>query len=183
VRQDIGWTLGRNPVLEPAMGLACYILALPIVLIGVFLSFLLLAIRNQLGPGLEEALAQHQPIHPIVEFIVHGSAADRLLIFIDACVLAPIVEETMFRGILYRHLRELSHGWSWFWSVVFSATVVSFIFAAIHPQGLLAVPVLMAVAYGFTIAREWRGSLLPSMVAHAVNNAVVVSFVMLVMGK
>ena len=34
VRQDIGWTLGRSPGLEPAIGVACYILALPIVLIG-----------------------------------------------------------------------------------------------------------------------------------------------------
>jgi membrane protease YdiL (CAAX protease family) len=128
------------------------------------------------------ALAQNQPIHPIVEFIVHGSATDRLLVFFDACILAPIVEETMFRGVLYRHLRELSQRWAWFWSVVFSGTVVSFIFAAIHPQGLIAIPVLMALAYGFTIAREWRGSLIPSMVGHSFNNTMVILFVILMMG-
>jgi len=40
----------------------------------------------------------------------------------------------MFRGVLYRHLRELSHPWPWIWSVVFSGTAVSFIFAVIHPR-------------------------------------------------
>ena len=183
VRQDIGWTPGRSPALEPAMGLACYLLSLPIVLLGVVLTFILMAFRNQLAPGLEAALAQHQPIHPIVEFIVNGSAADRVLVFIDACILAPIVEETMFRGVLYRHLRELSYTWPWLGSVIFSGTVVSFMFAAIHPQGLVAVPVLMALAYGFTIAREWRGSLIPCMVGHALNNGLVLSVVMLLMGK
>jgi membrane protease YdiL (CAAX protease family) len=118
-----------------------------------------------------------------VEFIVNGSTLDRVLVFVDACVLAPIVEETMFRGVLYRHLRELSQRWAWVWSVLFSGTLVSFIFAVIHPQGLVAVPVLMSLAYGFTIAREWRDSLIPSIFGHALNNSVVVLFVLLMMGR
>jgi membrane protease YdiL (CAAX protease family) len=44
------------------------------------------------------------------------------------------------------------------------------IFAAIHPQGLLFIPVLGALACGFSLAREWRGSLIPCIVAHGVNN-------------
>ena len=183
VREDIGWNLGRSPALEPALGVACYILALPIVLIGFVLTLVLMALRNQLDGLGVGALAQHEPIHPIIEFLVNGSAMDRVLVFIDACILAPIVEETMFRGVLYRHLRELSRRWAWFWSVIFSGTIVSFLFAVIHPQGLVAVPVLMALAYGFTIAREWRGSLIPSMVGHALNNGLVVLFVILMMGK
>jgi len=41
----------------------------------------------------------------------------------------------------------------------------------------------MALAYGFTIAREWRGSLIPSMVGHGLNNGLVVLFVLLMMGR
>ena len=55
----------------------------------------------------------------------------------------------MFRGVLYRHLREASASWRWLPSVIFSGTVSSFIFAIVHPQGIVAVPVLMALAYGF----------------------------------
>ena len=71
------------------------------------------------------------------------------------------------------HPRSITEGWAWLASVVFSGTVASFLFAAVHPQGLIAVPLLMALAYGFTLAREWRGTLIPSMVGHALNNALV----------
>jgi membrane protease YdiL (CAAX protease family) len=181
VRQDIGWTLGRSPVLEPAMGVAAYVMTLPILAVGLLVTLLLMALTKQEGGLGLGTLADDQPVHPIVEFIVNGSTLDRFFVFFDACLLAPLVEETMFRGVLYRHLRELSCRWSTAASVVFSGTVVSFIFAVIHPQGLVAVPVLMALAYGFTIAREWRGTLIPSMVAHGLNNALVVLFVLLVM--
>jgi hypothetical protein len=40
----------------------------------------------------------------------------------------------------------------------------------------------MALAYGFTTAREWRGSLIPALVGHAVNNAAVLCVVLLMMG-
>ena len=182
VREDIGWTLGRQPALEPLLGPVCYIMALPIVMIGAIITMILMKLTNQGDFGLAALGQNNPPAHPIVEFIVHGDAWERLLIFIDAAILAPIVEETMFRGVLYRHLRELSGRWAWLGSVVFSGTVVSFIFAVIHPQGFVAVPVLMALAYGFTIAREWRGTLVPAMVGHGLNNALVILLVIFMMG-
>src|SRR5262249_15293611 len=87
-----------------------------------------------------------------------------------ASVVAPLVEETMFRGVLHRHLREASRRWGGFLSFLVSSAIISFLFAAIHPQGWIAIPPLMALAVGFSIAREWRGSLLPSMVAHGLHN-------------
>jgi membrane protease YdiL (CAAX protease family) len=87
-------------------------------------------------------------------------------------VVAPVVEETMFRGVLYRHLRGASSRLRPALSVIVSALVVSFLFAVIHPQGFLGVPPLMALALAFTLVREWRGTLLPPMIAHAVNNGV-----------
>jgi membrane protease YdiL (CAAX protease family) len=103
----------------------------------------------------------------------------RLQVFIFGVVLAPIIEETMFRGVLYRHLRELSRGLRMAISILFSATVASFVFAVIHPQGWLGVPLLMAVAYMLTLAREWRGTLIPGIVAHAITNAVSMSVILL----
>jgi membrane protease YdiL (CAAX protease family) len=88
----------------------------------------------------------------------------------------------MFRGVLYRHLREASRGWRVGLSVLFSATVVSFIFAVIHPQGLVAVPLLMALAYAFTAVREWRGTLIPGMVAHGITNGVTMTLLLLLAG-
>ncbi len=76
----------------------------------------------------------------------------------------------MFRGLLYRHLREASTRFGRVAGVFFSAALTSFVFAVIHPQGLLGIPVLATLAFGFALMREWRGTLVPSMVAHAVHN-------------
>jgi membrane protease YdiL (CAAX protease family) len=51
---------------------------------------------------------------------------------------------------------------------------VSVIFAAIHPQGWVAIPVLGGIAMMLAGLREWRGSLIASMTAHAINNGVAV---------
>jgi membrane protease YdiL (CAAX protease family) len=75
--------------------------------------------------------------------------------------------------VLYRHLRELTRIGPVWLSVLSSALFSSFIFAVIHPQGLLAVPVLMGLAIVFALTREWRGTLIPCMVAHGMSNAMV----------
>ena len=87
-----------------------------------------------------------------------------------ASIVAPIVEETMFRGVLHRHLRDATARLGYVASALASATVTSFVFAAIHPQGWMAVPALMALAFAFTLVREWRGTLVPCIIAHGLNN-------------
>jgi membrane protease YdiL (CAAX protease family) len=172
VRQDIGWHADRRPGLEPLLGLGCYIAALPMLALGLVFYLLLTKLRNQLGGGPDEFAPGNAPGHPIVFWVSQAGWWVWLEVLFLASIVAPIVEETMFRGVLYRHLRAVSGGWHPVWSVLFSAVVVSFLFAVIHPQGILAVPVLMALALAFTLMREWRGTLLPSMIAHSINNAV-----------
>ena len=104
-----------------------------------------------------------------------------LLVFLTACVAAPIVEETMFRGVLYRHLRDCSAGWQRWASIMFAAVINGLIFASIHPQGILGVPVLATLAIGFSLAREWRGSLLSSIVMHGVHNALITCVSLLIL--
>ena len=57
--------------------------------------------------------------------------------------------------------------------------VVSFVFAVIHPQGIVAVPEQAdgRFAVGFTIhAAKFRGgSLISCMIAHGLNNALIMS--------
>ncbi|MBX9791750.1 MAG: CPBP family intramembrane metalloprotease [Pirellulales bacterium] len=176
VRREIGWLRGRAGLGEPIVGLGCYLMGIPLLFGGILVTLLLIKIR-----GAGTAAGPPLPSHPIVELVADGDWLWRLLLFVDAAVLAPIVEETMFRGVLYRHLREASARWSRWLSVLASATVTSFLFAIIHPQGWMAVPALMALAYTFTIAREWRESLIPCMVAHGVQNGLVFAVLMSVM--
>ena len=111
------------------------------------------------------------PTHPVLEELASPGWPTLVLLFFLLSVVAPIVEETMFRGVLYRQLREV-FGIPVIGGLT-TAVIVSVIFAAIHPQGPFFVPVLSALALGFCLAREWRGSLIPCMVAHGLNNFLV----------
>ena len=88
----------------------------------------------------------------------------------------------MFRGALYRHLRECTAGSGRLASVFLSGLVVSFVFAVIHPQGWLGVPPLMGLAFAFCLARELRNSLVAPMIAHAIQNGAILAFVILSAG-
>jgi membrane protease YdiL (CAAX protease family) len=123
-----------------------------------------------------------QPSHPVMEDLLTGNWLRIVQVIVIAAIVAPIVEETMFRGVLYRHLREATARWGVTASVVVSGLVVSFVFAVIHPQGWIAVPALMALAFGFTLLREWRGTLIPSMVAHGINNGMLTVVLILAAG-
>ena len=185
VRTDIGWTAGRRPLLEPLLGLGCYGMALPLLAIGVVMMLGLMGLQHLLSggePGSDHFGPTGAPAHPIVLAVATGDWWTRLQILVLVAVVAPIVEETMFRGVLYRHLREATCKVRAGWSMLLSATVVSLIFAIIHPQGLIAVPPLMALSYAFCLAREWRGSLIASMVAHGTNNGLLMVFLMLALG-
>jgi membrane protease YdiL (CAAX protease family) len=173
VRQDVGLSFGRGAGVEAASGLATYVMALPLLFSALIATVVVsYFVKRAGGQGLFENSA---PAHPLI-----GMAANdwwvRVQVVLAASVAAPLIEETMFRGVFYRHLREATNGAGFLLSLLASGLVSGFIFAVIHPQGALAVPLLMGLALGFAIGREWRGSLLPCMVAHGVHNGILVLF-------
>jgi hypothetical protein len=88
---------------------------------------------------------------------------------------APVVEEIMFRGLLFHHLRTR---WAW----LPAALLTSGIFAALHPQGVAALPALTTIAMVMAALRAWRGSLIAPIAAHALNNGVVLAAFVLIQG-
>ncbi|MDB5389302.1 MAG: putative rane-associated, metal-dependent hydrolase [Planctomycetaceae bacterium] len=186
VRQDLGLTWGRAGIGEPLMGLPGYSLMLPMLCVGVVLMLGIVmvsaAAQPVKPPGQESAFQAVQLVpHPAVVEFLQGDRWVQLQLMLLACVAAPIVEEIMFRGVLYRHLRDASRRWGWLFSGVFSALWMSFLFAVIHPQPPFAIPALMGIACGCTFVREWRDSLWASMAVHALNNGLV--FAILWMGS
>jgi membrane protease YdiL (CAAX protease family) len=185
LRRDVGLTFGRLPLLEPFLGIACYVMALPLMGVGLLLTVLLMHVQKYLGGhGLSGPLdLRDAPSHPIVGVMGNLDLPLLLQLLLVASVMAPLVEETMFRGFLYRHLRELTGRWGRPLSILASALVVSFVFAVIHPQGWVAIPPLMALATGFSLMREWRGTLVPSMVAHGINNGLLLLMLAFALGS
>jgi membrane protease YdiL (CAAX protease family) len=173
VRREIGWTAGRRPELEPLLGVGTYAAALPMLFIGVVLMLVLKGAQNLVQGPPDPFGPSGAPGHPITAVVNNPSVWLWVQVFLVASVAAPLVEETMFRGVLYRHLREATAGGGRALSVVSGALITSFVFAVIHPQGLLGVPVLMALALAFNLAREWRGTLIPAVIAHGINNGAV----------
>ena len=82
-------------------------------------------------------------------------------------LLAPIVEELVFRGLLY--------GWlAGRWSNLVAFVLSSLAFAAAHTEPL---HILLVLPLGFWFGwLRWRtGSLVPTIVAHIINNTIAVS--------
>jgi len=179
VCHDIGWT-GESFLKNVGIGIATYAAWLPMMLVGIFSVFVLIMLFPMSG-DVGEFEMQATPGHPIQHLMTSGDSTTWIGVFLAACVAAPIVEETFFRGVLYRHLRERSSTWNRVVSVAMAALVNGVIFAAIHPQGVLAIPLLTTLAVGFTLAREWRDSLVSSITMHAFNNSMVTAMLFFLM--
>jgi hypothetical protein len=148
-----------------------YLMLLPFMLVAL-LFFVVLTVLTE-HRSVTDFTAGNKPSHPIQEFVEQGDTVTILLVIVMACIAAPLVEETMFRGVFYRYLRDASHLRAKWLSIALACSVNSLIFAAIHPQGLLALPLLGTLAIGFSLVREQQDSLLASMLMHAINNGLV----------
>ncbi len=179
VFSDVGWK-SEQPVMDVLLSPLTYLATLPMLIPGFVLVIIGASFTSLLQPT-HEFSRQAAPGHPIQEFIAEGNPIAIALIFITACIGAPVVEETVFRGVLYRHLRDVSAAWRIGLSVAFATIVNSFLFAAIHPQGMIAVPVLMTLAICFTLVREWRGNLVAPMMMHGIHNTLITCFSLLVL--
>src|SRR5262249_21981100 len=132
VREHVGWTLGRQPAAEPVIGLGCYIMGYPLMITGLVVGLILMGAQHLLaggGASPDDLVSPPTPSHPIVGPIARGDWQIRLMIFVLASIVAPIVEETVFRGVLYRHLRELTRGLGVLGSIAVSGLISSFVFA------------------------------------------------------
>jgi membrane protease YdiL (CAAX protease family) len=158
--------LRRFVAMDIVWGVVCWSMGIALLIVGVMLAVVL---SNIFGDG------QMRASHPIQQMVEDSGATGLLLTYILACVCAPIGEEIFFRGALYRNLRQSFGRWGAVGSVVIAIAVSSVLFAAIHPQGLIFIPVLASLAVAFCIMREWRGTINAPIVAHAINNAVVLT--------
>ena len=143
------------------MGLAAGVIVVPLALL--LLNFVSLQIVK-----LVQLPAEKQTVVTIIEKTVDPSK--RVWFALAAVVLAPMVEETIFRGIVYPYLK-LRVG------APMAVTFTSLFFAAIHVNLVIFIP-LVFLGFVLTWLYERTDSLLTPIVTHAVFNAT--NFFMLV---
>jgi membrane protease YdiL (CAAX protease family) len=142
-------------------GVIAYLAVAPWILATLFVMALFMQ-RFHLPP----------PYHPIQDVVQSGKGAGVFVfLFLLAACFAPLLEEIFFRGTLHGALRR--------WQgpivgIVFSAAF----FAILHPQAatmpLFGLPIFLLGAL-FSCMYELRGSIIPNIVAHGINNAVVLA--------
>jgi membrane protease YdiL (CAAX protease family) len=144
--------------------LAVALIALPIVLIGVFvLGNASEWVLRYLFEKLHWAWLKPEP-QPAVQLLMEQWPAHLMALqgFV-AIVLAPFSEEVLFRGILYTTIKQRGHRFAAIW-------LSALLFATIHfyPVGFLS---LIFLAVVLVAVYEWTKNLLAPILLHALFNA------------
>ena len=103
--------------------------------------------------------------HPASEQLLNSNnPATIAKILVLGCIVAPIWEEFLFRGLLFPAITTLTR------SPLIGAILSSLMFAGIHPQGFIGILPLTTIAMMCCGLTYQTKSLVPGMILHAVNN-------------
>ncbi len=159
-RRALGWHAPRGVLREVVAGFLGYLCGIPLMMLGALVTLVLVAITTWLKG------AEPEPIRTdAADLVTQASTGTLILLGSLVVIWAPLVEETIFRGALYRHFRGRLH-------FIFAAPITALLFAFMHSYGILFTPPLIMLAMVFASLREWRGSIIPCVVAHCLQNSV-----------
>ena len=136
--------------------LLAYCALLPVMAVVVTLSAILVGEGSQ--------------AHPVAGFLLEDADPLQIAALGVAVVIgAPIGEELLFRGFLYRTLRQR-------FGIRVGLATTAVLFALLHMAPTALLP-YVTLGVAFALVYEWVGSLWASIVLHGLWNAVVFSFV------
>ena len=154
--------MGLRPTPRPRMlarGLAGYLTAVP-CLAGLLALSVTVASWRQYEP----------PPHPLSLFFLEDQPLGWLCYgVVFTCLLAPLVEEILFRGVFFAALRSRLPLWQ-------AALVSGLLFGALHANWVSFIPIAwlgVVLAYLY----ETTGSLYVSVAVHAAHNGVMILLV------
>lgn len=159
----LGLTLGgwaRGVVL----GLVAGAVVVPLALASEDLAIFLLGLIEGPAQAAARAEAEHllDPLRPVLDALPGGAATAWFLILL--VVIVPVGEEVFFRGFVYGGLRDR-------WGAIPAALTSAVFFSAVHLQLVHGLPILvLGVLLAFLYERT--RSLVPVIVAHALNNVI-----------
>lgn len=150
-RVSVKRPLIRSLIKEAGIGLIAVTVIFPI---GVMANILAAALAGgQLGGP---------SVHPVMSHMNDNA----FQVFVLAVLIAPIVEEVIFRNFIYGFFRFR-------FSALFSALFSGFFFAVMHPYTMLMMPHLTVLGMGLALLREHRPGIVAPVVAHMIVNGMV----------
>ncbi|UYV12818.1 MAG: CPBP family intramembrane metalloprotease [Phycisphaera sp.] len=165
LRDDLGLRAPKGVMVEILAGVGGYLALLPLLMAGVGIMLVLLGVQELIFPSDPDAAG---PSNPILEMARSLDPFILVLLFALATIWAPLCEELIFRGALFRHLRSRM-------AIPLAAILSALVFGMMHGYaGVQLIPVTV-IGFNFALIRAWRGSLYGCIVAHALNNAVVLT--------
>jgi membrane protease YdiL (CAAX protease family) len=141
-----------------------------------FANIPIIAVLSVIVSVVAAPFQQHlpSPSHPANEIMSQGGLLPLIFLYITAGIFAPLFEEITFRGLLFPALRR-------FVPLAGAFLLQGFAFAAIHPQGPLAWPMLASVGIVAAFVAHKQGSLIPAIVMHLIHNTAILTFGLVIM--
>lgn len=138
------------------VGFGPILLMIPAVILLIIVVYLLISVTSNLGGDIPTA--QEQVLGPQQSLPV----SDLVWLMLAGAVLAPVAEEFLFRGLLYRYLRARR--------TVLFATIASALLFALSHFVLVLIPFYIVFGIAEALVAERYKSLYPAIALHALNN-------------
>jgi uncharacterized protein len=139
-----------------------------LILLGILTAVIVMPVgwaTADLSSKIITRLYQQPKQQVVVEVLESATDARQRAVFaLAAIVMAPLIEETMFRGILYPFLKQQGHRRLAFWGT-------SLLFAMIHMDLARFLP-LFILALALTALYEWTDTMIAPIAAHATFNGI-----------
>lgn len=165
-RRDLGLIAPRGLLREIGAGFVGYLAGLPLLVAAGVLGVVLKQLQDTL---FKDQIPYTTGGNPVLEMISDGGVWQIVLLVTLATVWAPLVEEVVFRGCLFRHLRGRL-------GFLLAAPLSALAFGLMHQYELVLLGPVLALGVTFAFIREWRGSLIGAIVMHALHNGTLMFF-------
>lgn len=146
-----------NPFRALGIAVGLIVLLLPVIMIVTVIAYQIL-----------DGHAEQQEM--VMKFREAAKTGKRDVIWqvtLTAALIAPLIEEFLFRGYFYPVLKRIT-------GPVPAAIAISLFFGAIH-YNAAGFPVLTVLALALTLAYEWSGSILVPIFMHACFNSIMLA--------
>ena len=152
---DFDWPSGSSPM----------VVTLVSALVATLLFIVALAITSLYGARKTD-----------LDILIESSIYTRVATAFVAVATAPLVEEVIYRGLLYKTLEKAA-------GMGVAIALVSLLFAGVHVfqyrNNLAVILVITVLSFTLTAARAVTGKLLPSFIIHLVFNGIQSVFIVL----